>query len=115
MFAPPARSFGEVLALAGAIADHVLRGAIGLGSYAGFAIGQQLHIAMKDEGDGLVDPPMTLWQGLLGPLSDLGHSLAPCLACGLLETRSTCLFPRDLFYCYHCSPFIIQRVLYLAV
>src|SRR5262245_57433331 len=58
---------------------------------------------------------MTLWEGLLGPLSDLGHSLTPCLPCGLLETRSTCLFPRDLFYCYHCAPFPTQRVLYLAV
>src|SRR5205823_3686547 len=37
----------------------------------------------------------------LGLVGHLRHSGTPCLTCALLETRSTCLFPSDLFYCYH--------------
>ena len=60
MLASAARSFGEVLALTRAVAHHILRGAIGLGSHVGFAIGQQLDIAVEDDGHGLVDPAVTL-------------------------------------------------------
>src|SRR5713101_7656615 len=56
-----------------------------------------------------------LWQLLVRLGSDLGDRFPPDAARGRLETRSTCLFPRNLMNCYHCLPFSLQRVVYLAV
>ena len=45
---------GEVLTLTRVVTHHVLGGAVGLGSHTGFTLGQQLHIAIEDDGDRLV-------------------------------------------------------------
>src|SRR2546425_5035429 len=57
---------------------------------------------MEDDGHCLVDPAVALGQGLLCPLGYFRHCLTPYPPGGCLETRRTRLFPRNLFYCYHC-------------
>src|SRR6266852_5139770 len=65
------------------------------------AIGEQLDIARQHHLDRAVHPAMALREGLLGLDGDLRHGRPPGLPGARLEPRSTCLFPRDLFECYH--------------
>src|SRR6266446_749975 len=68
--------------------------------------------ASQHDLDGGIDATVALRQLLMRLRSDLCDRLTPCLSCRLLEPRRTCLFPRDLFECYHCDALSIQRVGY---
>src|SRR5262245_42399578 len=115
MLAKVMRRLLIVAAVTVSVNDVVGRDAMALAGNLCRAIRQQLHIARQHDLDRALDASTALWQLRPGLVGNVSHSRTPGLPGGLLETRRTCLFPRNLFYCYHCSPFLIQRVLYLAV
>src|SRR5207244_11429643 len=109
MLAKAMGRFGEVFAVTVTIDDVVRGAAVALAGHLRGAISQELDIAGEHNLDRGIDATVALRKLLVRLVGDLRYCGTPCLPGGLLETRCTCLFPRDLTNCYHCIALCYEK------